>query len=61
MCGFSDNSVNIYLFKVNDSNNIKRCKKCLKSTIKTPERCQSFYSVNFEEISQISLVFLLHC
>ena len=48
MCGFSDNSVNIYLFKVNNSNNIKRCKKCLKSTIKTPERCQSFYSVNFE-------------
>ena len=30
--------VNIYLYKVNNRNTRKRCKTCLKLTIKTPER-----------------------
>ena len=29
---------NIYLFKVNNRNGRKSCEKCLKLTIKTPER-----------------------
>ena len=28
---------NIYLFKVNNKNNRKRCEKCSKLTIKTPQ------------------------
>ena len=30
--------VNIYLLKVNNIGNIKRCEICSKSTMKTPER-----------------------
>ena len=31
---------NIYLFKVNNKNNRKRCEICSKLTVKTPEICQ---------------------
>ena len=57
------NLANIYLFKVTNKNNRKRCEIYSKLTIKTPERRQRRYSgvfmVNFEYISQLFLVFLL--
>ena len=31
--------INIYLYKVNNRKSRKRCKTCLKSTIKTSEQC----------------------
>ena len=31
---------NIYLFKVNDSNTRKKCKKCFKLRIRIPEKRQ---------------------
>ena len=48
------NPNNIYLFKVNNRNTIKRCKICLKLTIKTPERRQwrrSGVIVDFEQVN----------
>ena len=54
---------NNYLFKTNNKNTKKRCKICLKSTIKTPERLLWRYSgvilANFEHNSHLFLVFLL--
>ena len=64
---------NIYLFKANNKNNRKRCKLCLKLTIKTPEQRRIFRSSekltsipksgvfigNFEHISHLYLVILL--
>ena len=52
----------IYLFKVNNRNTRRRYEKCSKLTIKTPERRRSLFDVfivNFEQISQFLLVFLL--
>ena len=47
----------IYLFKVNSRNTRKRCKICLKLTIKTTERRHkrrsSVFIVNLEQISHI--------
>ena len=57
------NPNNIYLFKVNNRNTIKRYKICSKLTIKTPERRQwrrsGVFIVNFENNSHLFLVFLL--
>ena len=54
---------NFHLFKVNNRNTRKRCKICLKLTVKTPERCNWSCSGglvdNFEYISQLFLVFLM--
>ena len=52
---------NIYLFKVNNRNTIKRCEISSKLTIKTPERRRrsGVFTVNFEHISHLFLVFLL--
>ena len=61
---------NIYLFKVNNRNTIKRCEICSKLTTKIPERRHrrrsgifivnfEHISQNFEHISQLVLVFLL--
>ena len=36
----TDNPTNIYLFKVNNINTIKRCEIYYKLTIKTPQRRQ---------------------
>ena len=53
----------IFLFKVNDRNIRTMGEICSKLTIKTPERRNwrrsSVFIVNFEQISQIVLVFLL--
>ena len=51
----------IYLFNVNNINTRKRCETCSKLTIKTPERrrCSGAFTVNFEHILQLFLVFLL--
>ena len=45
-------STNIYLFKVNNTNTSKL-------TVKTPERLSIVFTVTFEHISHIFLVFLL--
>ena len=54
---------NIYLFKINNRNIRKRCEICSKLTIKPPERHHWRHSgvflVNFKQISQLFLVFLL--
>ena len=54
---------NIYLFKVYNWNNRKRCEICSKLTIKTPEQCQwrrsSVFIVNFEHILHLFLIFPL--
>ena len=54
---------NIYLFKVNNRNSRKRCGICSDLTLKTPERRHWLHSdvfiVNFENISQLFLVFPL--
>ena len=42
----SDFPANIYLFKVNNRNNRKRCEACSKLTIKTPESYVSFSNVS---------------
>ena len=52
----------IYLLKVNDRNTSARCEICSKLTIKIPERRHwrrsGVFIVNFENISQLVLVFL---
>ena len=52
-----------YMFKVNNRNVRTRCEICSKLTIKIPERRQwhrsGTFTVNFEHILQIILVFLL--
>ena len=51
------------MLKVNNRNNRKRCKICLKLTIEAPERRQRHRAVvfltNFEHISHLALVVLL--
>ena len=56
-----------YMFEVNNRNTRTWCEICSKLTIKTPERCQwrrsdwrrsGVFSVNFEHISYLVLVFL---
>ena len=51
------------IFKVNNGNTRTRCEICSKLTIKTPERHQQrlsgVFTVKFEPISQLVLVFLL--
>ena len=57
-----DTPASIYLFKVNNRNIIKKYEICSKFTKKTPEglrRLSGVFSVNLEQIPQISLVFLL--
>ena len=53
----------IFLFKVNNRNNIKKCEVCSKFTIKTPEQRHwhrsGVFIVNFEYILHLFLVFLL--
>ena len=52
-----------YMFKLNNKNARTRCEICSKLTIKTPKRrswCRSgVFTVNFEHISHLVLVFLL--
>ena len=52
-----------YMFKVNNRNTRTRCEICSKLTIKTPEgrhwRRSGVFSVNFEHILHLALVFLL--
>ena len=54
---------NIYLFKVKNTNTIKRCEIYSKLTIKTLEwrhwRRSGVFIVNFEHISHLFLMFLL--
>ena len=54
---FTLSPVNIYLFKVNNRNIIKRCKICLKLAVKTYERRQQrrlgVFIVNFQHIVSI--------
>ena len=54
---------NIYIFKFNNRNTIKKCEICLKWRIKTPEqrqwRCSGVIIINFEHISHLVLVSLL--
>ena len=51
----------IYLFEVNNGNTRTMCEICSKLTIKTPEQYQwsryGVFIVNFEQISDIALVF----
>ena len=52
----------IYLFRVNNINNRKRCKICSKLTLKTQERHhwrRSGVFVNFKHISHLSSVFVV--
>ena len=48
-------SVGIYLFRVNNRKIRRMCDICSKLTMKTP----SVFIVNFEQIININLVFLL--
>ena len=54
---------NIYLFKVNNRNTRKRSEICSKLTTKTPTRRQwrrsGVFTVNFEHILHLFVVFLL--
>ena len=53
----------IYLLKVNNRNFRTSCEICSKLKLKTPERCycrrSGAFIVNFEQISDLVLVFLL--
>ena len=57
------NSADNYMFKVNNRSNRKRCKICSKLIMKTSEwchcRCSGVFINNFEQISQLVLVFSL--
>ena len=59
---FLANQVTFYLFKVNNRNT-KKCDRCSKVTIKTPEqhhgRRSGVFIVEFEYILRIFVVFLL--
>ena len=61
-CGLTTQVVdpaNIYLFNVNNRNTRTRCEICSKLTIKKPERRSGgIFTVNFEDISHLFLVFL---
>ena len=60
---FTNNPAGIYLLKVNGRNTRTRCEICSKLTIKTLKRQQwtrsGVFTVNFEHISHLALVFLL--
>ena len=51
------------MFKINNRNTRTRCEICSKLTIKTPERRHwhrsAVFTVNFEHISHLVLVFIL--
>ena len=53
--GECNDTINIYLLKVNNKNTRKGSEICSKLTIKTPERCQwrrsGVFIINFEHIS----------
>ena len=57
------NPSDIYLLKVNNRNTRPRCEICSKLTIKTRERRHwsryGVFIINFEDISHLTLVFLL--
>ena len=57
------NTAGIYLLKLNDRNARIRCEICSKLTIKTTERHNrrrsGVFTVNFEHISHLAIVFLL--
>ena len=53
------NRAGTYLLKFNSRNTKKRCEKCSKLTMKTPDRRSGVFIVNFEHISRLVLVFLL--
>ena len=59
----TSNPAGNYMFKVKNRNTRIRCEICSKLTIKTPERRQwcrfGVFTVNFEHISHLILVFLL--
>ena len=64
--GNETSPVGNYMLKVNNRNTKARCEKCSKLNIKTPERRQrrhwrnsGVFTVNFEHISHLVLVFLL--
>ena len=50
---------NIYLFKFNNRNTRRRCEVCSKLKIKQPMTFSGVFIVFFENISHLSLVFLL--
>ena len=59
---FSKNKIaflaNIYMFKVSNKNNRKRCEICSKLTIKTPDQWRrSGIFINFERFTPFSIVF----
>ena len=60
---YTDDQANIYLFQVNNRNTRKICEICSKSIIKTSKLRQRRRSgviiVNFENISNLLLKFLL--
>ena len=60
----SNYPANIYLFKVNNRSDRKRCKICSKLTIKTPERRHwrrsGVFIVNVEHISHLVLLLTLN-
>ena len=55
-------TANIYLFKVNNRDTRTRCEISSKLNIKTPKRrqcCSGVFTVNFEHITHLFLLFLL--
>ena len=57
---FTNIPAGVYLLKVNNRNTRKRCEICSKLTMKIPERRRSgIFTVNFEHISHLFLVFPL--
>ena len=54
-----NNSIGIYLLKVNNRNARTRCKICSKLIIKTPEQYQNVVIFDIEHISNLTLVFPL--
>ena len=59
----TSNPANIYLLNVNTKSSKRRCEICSKLSIKTSDRCNwrccGVFTVNFEHIPHLSLVFLL--
>ena len=53
------NPAGIYLLEVNKRNTRARYEICSKLTIKIPEQHSGIFTVNFEHISHLVLVFLL--
>ena len=60
---YRDIPARIYLLKVHNRNTRTRCETCSKLTLETPERRQwrrsGFFTVDFEHISHLVLMFLL--